>query len=94
MWDAIELWLRRAGGPLLIGAVMTGCAIARDRWWLPWRVVVLLGGVSAVACCCAGTWRLIRSREPAVTVLDRLEAAARGEGGAEEGSRVTEAGER
>ncbi|MFF7712474.1 hypothetical protein [Streptomyces sp. NPDC007988] len=92
MWDAIELWLRRAGGPLLIGAVMTGCAIGRDRWWLPWRVVVLLGGVSAVACCCAGTWRLIRSREPAVTVLDRLEAAARGEGGA--GGRVSRDGGR
>ncbi|MFC9291209.1 hypothetical protein [Streptomyces sp. NPDC057052] len=43
MGDGIELWSRRAGRSLLTGAAMTGLAVARERWWLPPRVLVFLG---------------------------------------------------
>jgi hypothetical protein len=77
MWDGIELWLRKAGGLLLTGVLMTGYAFARERWWLPWRVMVILAGIGAVVGCGVETWKLIRSRESAKTALDRLEAAER-----------------
>ncbi|AWW43318.1 hypothetical protein [Streptomyces cadmiisoli] len=80
MWDGIELWLRKAGGLLLLGVVMIGYALHRDGWWLPWRVTVLLSGIVALVSSAAETRKLIRSRESAETALDRLEAAERGEG--------------
>lgn len=79
MWDGIELWLRKAGGPLLMGLVMAALALAREQWWLPWRVVVLLVGLGSVAGCGVETWKLLRSRVPTKTALDRLEAVGSGE---------------
>ena len=78
MWDGIELWLRRAGGLLLLGVVMMGQGVGR-RLWLPWRVALFLFGVGAVVACGVETWRLIRSKESTKVALDRLEAAERGE---------------
>ncbi|WP_406730126.1 hypothetical protein [Streptomyces sp. NBC_01794] len=82
MWDGIELWLRKAAGLLLMGVLMTGHAFVRERWWLPWRLVVFLAGIGAVVGCGVETWKLVRSRESAKAALDRLEAAERGEGAA------------
>ncbi|WP_406002883.1 hypothetical protein [Streptomyces sp. NBC_00829] len=79
MLDGFELWLRKAGGLLLMGVVMAGYAVARERWWLPWRLMVLLAGIGAVVGCGVETWELIRSQEPTKTALDRLEAAEQGE---------------
>ncbi|MET9673669.1 hypothetical protein ABZY68_11325 [Streptomyces sp. NPDC006482] len=78
MWDGIELWLRRAGAPLLVGVVMMAQGVGR-RLWLPWRVGVFFFGVAAVVACGVETWRLIRSEESTKVALDRLEAAERGE---------------
>ncbi|MHC3390384.1 hypothetical protein ACLQ2E_13090 [Streptomyces lavendulocolor] len=44
MGDGVELWLRRAGGPLLGSLFVMALAVARERWWLPWRVLVLRPG--------------------------------------------------
>ncbi|WUD70380.1 hypothetical protein OG937_45370 [Streptomyces sp. NBC_00510] len=79
MWDGIELWLRKAGGPLLMGLVMAGFALAREQWWLPWRVAVLLMSLGSLVGCGVETWKLLRSRVPAKTALDRLETAGSGE---------------
>ncbi|MFJ8980355.1 hypothetical protein [Streptomyces sp. NPDC102282] len=75
MWDGCELWLRRAGGFLLMGAVLTGYAAVREHWWLPWRLLVLVGGVGAFVGCGVETWKLMRSRESTKAALDREEAA-------------------
>ncbi|MFH9861955.1 hypothetical protein [Streptomyces sp. NPDC017202] len=79
MGDGIELWLRRAGRSLLTGAAMTGFAVVRERWWLPLRVLVFLGGVAAVVDCGVETWKLIRSEKSTREALDRLEATERAE---------------
>ncbi|MFI2352923.1 hypothetical protein ACH492_39305 [Streptomyces sp. NPDC019443] len=79
MLDGIELWLRKAGGRLLMGVLTTGYALARERWWLPLRVLALLVGIGLVLECGVETWKLIRSRESAKTALDRLEASQRWE---------------
>ncbi|MYX35780.1 MULTISPECIES: hypothetical protein [unclassified Streptomyces] len=79
MWDGIELWLRKAGGPLLLGVFVAANAVAREQWWLPWRVVVLLVGLGSVVGCGVETWKLLRSRVPAKTALDRLEGVGSGE---------------
>ena len=80
MWDGVELWLRRAGGRLLMGVAMMGLAVVREeRWWLPIRVLVFLAGVAAVVDCGVETWKLIRSKESTGAALDRLEAAERAE---------------
>lgn len=79
MWDGIELWLRKAGGPLLMGVSVAAGAVAHEQWWLPWRVVVLLVGLGSVMGCGVETWKLLRSRVPAETALDRLEAVGSGE---------------
>lgn len=80
MWDWIELWLRKAGGPLLMGVSVAAGAVAHEQWWLRWRVLVLLAGLGSVAGCGVETWKLLRGRVPAKTVLDRLEAVGSGEG--------------
>ncbi|MFD5266324.1 hypothetical protein [Streptomyces sp. NPDC058335] len=77
MWDGIELWLRRAGWPLLMGVAMMGVASVREGWWLPLRVLLFLAGVTAVAECGVETWKLIRSKESTSAALDRLEAGER-----------------
>ncbi|MGI5482163.1 hypothetical protein [Streptomyces lavendofoliae] len=77
MWDGAELWLRKAGGPLLLGLFMMAPAVAREHWWPPLRVLALLAGAAGVVECGAETWKLIRGRESATTTLDRLEAEAR-----------------
>lgn len=74
MWDGVELWLRKAGGLLLMGLVMAGSALVHERSWLPWRVMVLFGGIGAVVTSCVETWKLIHSRESTEAALDRLEA--------------------
>ncbi|MGW4825601.1 hypothetical protein ACWEP4_43790 [Streptomyces sp. NPDC004227] len=79
MWDGIELWLRKAGGPLLVGAIMTGQALAREHWWPPLRLLLLLAGIGAVVGCGIETWKLIRSQGSTKTALDHLEALERGE---------------
>lgn len=79
MWDGIELWLRKAGGPLLMGVSVAAGAVAHEQWWLPWRVVVLFVGLGSVVGCGVETWKLLRSRVPAKTALDRLEAVGSGE---------------
>ncbi|OKJ99499.1 hypothetical protein AMK26_26040 [Streptomyces sp. CB03234] len=78
MWDGVELWLRRAGGPLLAGVFVMGLAVAREHWWLPLRVLVLLAGALGVVACGVETWRLVRGRESTEAALDRLEAEAPG----------------
>ncbi|GGU32112.1 hypothetical protein [Streptomyces lavendofoliae] len=76
MWDGAELWLRKAAGPLLLGLFVMALAVAREHWWLPLRVLVLLAGAAGVVACGAETWKLIRGRESTTTALDRLEAEA------------------
>ncbi|HET6353478.1 hypothetical protein [Streptomyces sp.] len=77
MLDGMELWLRKAGGRLLTGVLITGYALGRERFWLPLRLAALLVGIGYVVECGVETWKLIRSRELAKTALDRLEAAER-----------------
>ncbi|SNT59624.1 hypothetical protein SAMN05216252_15630 [Actinacidiphila glaucinigra] len=74
MWDGIELWLRKAGGPLLMGLGVAGLALARERWWLPWRVAVFCVGLGSLVECGVQTWKLLCSAVPAKTALDHLEA--------------------
>ncbi|MGA5423951.1 hypothetical protein [Streptomyces lavendulocolor] len=76
MGDGVELWLRRAGGPLLGSLFVMALAVARERWWLPLRVLVLLAGVAGLVMCGVETWRLVRGGESASAALDRLEAEA------------------
>ncbi|MEU9984068.1 hypothetical protein [Streptomyces sp. NPDC050856] len=79
MWDGIELWPRKAGGLLMTGLLLAGHAVAREHWWPPLRVLLLLAGCAAVLGCARQTWQLTRSRESARTALNRLEAAAAGD---------------
>lgn len=79
MWDGIELWLRKAGGLLLVGVIMTGQALMREHWWPPLRLLLLLAGIGALVGCGIETWKLIRSRGSTKTALDQLEAFERGE---------------
>ncbi|WP_329123961.1 hypothetical protein [Streptomyces sp. NBC_01353] len=74
MWDWIELWLRKAGGPLLLGLLTMFLAVV-EQWWLPMRVLSFLFGVGEVVKCCVETWKLIRGQETAQATLDRLEGA-------------------
>ncbi|WP_328884727.1 hypothetical protein [Streptomyces sp. NBC_00299] len=74
MLDGIEVWLRTAGGQLLLGVVMIGFATVRDGWWLHVRLALLLAGIGAVAVCTVQTWQLIRREESTKAVLDALEA--------------------
>ncbi|MGA4958449.1 hypothetical protein [Streptomyces lavendulocolor] len=55
---------------------MRAPAVAREHWWLPLRVVVLLAGVAGLVMCGVETWRLVRGGESASAALDRLEAEA------------------
>ncbi|MFF8366982.1 hypothetical protein ACF05F_33950 [Rhodococcus erythropolis] len=79
MWDHVELWLRKAGGMLLLGVLMLERAFSHESWWLPLRGFLALAGLSAIAVCLHETWKMIRSRETAKEELDRLEAAHRGD---------------
>ncbi|MFD7446398.1 hypothetical protein [Streptomyces sp. NPDC059909] len=74
MWDGIELWLRRVGGTLLAGLLVTGWGLVKVRWWPPLRVAFFLAGVGLLVACVIETWKLIRSPESAEAQLDRLEA--------------------
>jgi hypothetical protein len=74
MLDGIEVWLRTAGGQLLLGVVMIGFATVREEWWLPLRLALLLAGIGAVVVCTVQTWQLTRRAESTKAVLDALEA--------------------
>ncbi|MEU9999242.1 hypothetical protein [Streptomyces sp. NPDC050848] len=69
MGDGIELWLRRAGGPLLLGVL--ALFLAADAQLLLSRVLYILMGIGGVVECCVRTRKLIRSRDTTAATLDR-----------------------
>ncbi|MFJ3728817.1 hypothetical protein ACIPYQ_40500 [Streptomyces sp. NPDC090045] len=77
MLDGFELWLRKIVGPLFVGVGLCGVGVAEEGWWLPFRLLFVVGGVAAFWECVRETWKLVRSKESSKAQLDRLEDEAR-----------------
>ncbi|MFD3946257.1 hypothetical protein [Streptomyces sp. NPDC058579] len=70
MWDGIERWLRKAGGPLLLG-VLAFSQVAGAQLLFS-RVLFILMGVGGFAECWVRTRKLIRSRGTTTATPDRV----------------------
>ncbi|MFF4324810.1 hypothetical protein [Streptomyces sp. NPDC001568] len=55
---------------------MCATGVARENWWLPFRLLAVLFGLAALGECVKETWKLLRSKESTKAQLDRLEAEA------------------
>ncbi|MFB6563911.1 hypothetical protein ACFCYH_34355 [Streptomyces sp. NPDC056400] len=51
--------------------------MAREHWWLPFRLLAVIAGLAAFWECAKETWKLVRSKESTKAQLDRLEDEAR-----------------
>ena len=76
MLDGVELWLRKILGPMFMGLFMCATGVARENWWLPFRLLAVLCGLAAFWECVKEMWKLLRSKESTKAQLDRLEAEA------------------
>lgn len=63
MQDRVELWIRRAGGQLLIGVIMLAFAYSREEWWLPFRIFLIPAGLAGVGVGLHETWKMMRGQE-------------------------------
>jgi hypothetical protein len=63
MRDRIELWMRKAGGQLLIGVIMLAFAYSRQGWWLPFRIFLVPAGLAGVGVGLHETWKMVRGRK-------------------------------